>query len=267
VEGKTGLFINSVFLAPMKYASASGLTLADKLRVSWWIIALTAVVSYLAIHVSRLENRRVVFASIAILVGTVYTFFSSGIVNGHYLVETYPFFLILVFGVLIQRSIQPRLTIMALIVFLLSFESISEYVKLVKTRKEPAQYRPTFEVVDQLKKRNLDSSRILFLDYHIGYWLLHQYPLTKSTTHPSNLGRPFLFPYMNDSNRTSLDELKSIMENVRPEVIVSQANGIEFFEDSSAENRYFKSELQNDFRTIYTNPTHRIYIWKRNSNN
>ena len=265
LEGKTELFINSVFLAPMKYASASDLTMADKLRVSWWIIILTAAISYLAARGSRPENRRVVFASIAILVGTVYTFFSSGIVNGHYLVEVYPFFLILVIGVLLRKSAQPRLGILAVIVFLLSFESISEYVKLLKTRKDPTQYRPTFEVVDQLKKQKLDSSTIFFLDYHIGYWLLHQYPLTKSTTHPSNLGRPFLFPFLNDSNRTSLEELKSIMENVRPEVIVSQANGIEFFEDTSVENMYFKSELERHFRSIYTNPKHRIYIWKRDS--
>ncbi|MGZ3975709.1 MAG: ArnT family glycosyltransferase [Flavisolibacter sp.] len=267
LEGKTDLFINSVFLAPMKYASASGLTLGEKLKVSWWILAITAVICYLAARFSSTERRGIVFASIAILAGTVYTFFSSGIVNGHYLVEVYPFFLILIFGVLIKQWNQPRLAVVAVIVFLLSFESISEYVKLATTRKDPTQYRPTFEVVSELKKHKLENSKIFFSDYHIGYWLLHQYPLTKSTTHPSNLGRPFLFPYFNDSNKTSLQELKSIMENVRPDVIVSQTNGIEFFDDTSSENRYFKEELQKDFKSIYTDPAHRIYIWQRDTTN
>jgi hypothetical protein len=263
-QGKTGLFVNSVFLAPLKYASASDLTWADKLKTTWWLLLVTAVVAFIAARFSRRENQRIVVASILVLAGTVYTFFSSGIVNGHYLVQLYPFFLILLLGVLPARTIQPNLAIVALVVVALSFESVMEGVRLAQARKDPPEYRPTFEVVSELRKLKLDDEKIFFTDYHIGYWLLHQYPLTKSSTHPSNIGRPFLFRYFNDSNITSLAELRYILERIQPQVIVSSSEGLHFFTDSSSENQYFKNEVREDFKMVYKDPKDRIYIWKRN---
>jgi hypothetical protein len=111
----------------------------------------------------------------------------------------------------------------------------------------------------------LDEEKIFFTDYHIGYWLLHQYPLTKSSTHPSNIGRPFLFRYYNDSNNTSLAELRYILEGIKPQVIVSSSEGLDFFADSSSENQYFKNEVREVFQVVYKDPKDRIYIWERNS--
>jgi hypothetical protein len=224
---------------------------------------LTALITYLAIRFSKEENKQIVFACVAILTGTVYTFFSSGILNGHYLVQVYPFFLLLIFGVLVQRTMQPKLGIAAIVVILLSVESLLEYGRIIKTATNRAAYRASFEVVQELKKRKLDDDKIFFASYHIGYWLLHQYPLTKSTTHPSNLSRPFLFPYFNDSNKTSLQELKYILKDVKPEVIVSESGGLNFFPDSSSENLYFTKSLSENFELIYKDSVDRIYIWER----
>lgn len=262
-EGKTELFFDSVFLAPMRYARALQYDLLEKLKFTWWIILVVGVVSIWAIRRAEKENRSVVFYIVAILVGTTYTFFSSGIVNGHYLVQLYPFILILFFGIIFQQSFQPKLSIAALAIFLLSFESIGEYYRLTAGLKDPAEYRPTFEVIRELKKRKLEDDKIFFADYHIGYWLLNQYPLTKSTTHPSNLGRPFLFEYYNDSNKTSLAELKHIMDDIKPAVVVSDGDDLDFFDDNSTENKYFKKELSKDFEMVYKDTVDRIYIWER----
>jgi hypothetical protein len=167
------------------------------------------------------------------------------------------------FGIIIPKTIKFKLSIAAIVVALLSFESILEYGRLVQNIGKPEEYRPTFKVVSELKKRKLDDDKIFFADYHIGYWLLNQYPLTKSTTHPSNLGRPFLFKYFNDSNKTSLDELKFIMSDVKPEVIVSSADDLYFFQDSSSENIFFRKTLSEDFDMIYKDTTDRIFIWER----
>jgi hypothetical protein len=263
VSGKTALFINSVFLAPMQYAKALGMSWTDKLKTCWWIISLTGVIAYWSVRVSKAENKKIVFCCIAILAGTVYTFFSSGIVNGHYLVQVYPFLLMLIFGVLVQKSIRPTLGIAAIVIVFLSVESLLEYVRIIKTAKDRAAYRPTFEVVRELKKRKLDEDKIFFASYHIGYWLLHQYPLTKSTTHPSNLSRPFLFPYFNNANKTSLQELQYILEQIRPQVIVSESADLHFFPGSSSENLYFSKSVNENYQMIYMDPVDRIYIWQR----
>lgn len=262
-EGKTEIFFDSVFLAPLEYAKALQYSMLEKLKVTWWAVFIIAVASLLAIRKADHASRRVVFYIVAILSGTVYTFFSSGIVNGHYLVQIYPFLLMLVFGIIFQKAFQPKLSIMALAVVLLSFESVTEYYRLLVGLKDPAEYRPTFEVIRELKKRKLDDDKIFFADYHIAYWLLNQYPLTKSTTHPSNLGRSFLFQYYNDPNKTSLDELKYIMDGIKPAVVVSDGDDLDFFDDNSRENRYFKQELREDFEMVYKDTVDRIYIWER----
>jgi len=265
LSGKTELFVNSVFLAPLEYAKALQYGMIEKLKATWWLIVLAIVVSWLAIRLSDRQHRLPVLGSVAILAGTVYTFFSSGIVNGHYLVQVYPFLLILLLGVILQKKIQLKWAMVTGLVFLLSFESILEYYRLVKGFQNRAEYRPTFEVISELKKRNLDDDKIFFADYHIGYWLLDQYPLTKSTTHPSNIARPYLFKYYNDSSKTSLEELKRIMEELRPEVIVSESEDLSFFPDNSLENIYFRKTLHQDFEKIYEDPGDHIFIWERSN--
>jgi hypothetical protein len=197
------------------------------------------------------------------LTGTVYTFYSSGIVNGHYLVQIYPFLLLLLFGVIVYPEIRVKWSVAAVLVILLSFESILEYRRIIKSIQEPTEYRATFEVIRELKKNKLDTEKIFFADYHIGYWLLNQYPLTKSTTHPSNLARPYLFRYYNDSSKTSLEELQYIMEEIKPGVVVSESKGLDFFPDNSSDNNYFKMMLDRDFEKIYEDRADRIFIWER----
>jgi len=263
VSGKTGLFINSVFLAPLKYARALNFSFIDKLKTSWWVLVLVGIVIYLAVRRANEATRRLVYVCSAILAGTVYTFFSSGIINGHYLVQVYPFILVLVFGVIIKKSITLEFPVAAIAVILVSLESLLEYTRLPKAIQNPSEYRATFKVLDELKQKGLDRDKIFFADYHIGYWLLHQYPLTKSTTHPSNLARPYLFPYYNDSVQTSLEELKHILEGIRPSVIVSETDGLKFFPGGTTEDAYFRNIVNRDFQMIYKDSTDRIYIWAR----
>lgn len=264
VSGKTALFVNSVFLAPLEYAKALQHDWLDKLNATWWIIVLAAVICYGSFKLSKEEDRKFIYFCTAMLAGTVYTFYSSGIVNGHYLVQVYPFLLLLLFGVLLRKTVQPKLSIAAIFVLLISFESLSEYYRLISGWQNPSEYRPTFEVIAVLKKRNLDDEKIFFADYHIGYWLLDQYPLTKSTTHPSNIARPYLFKYYNDTRETSLEELKYIMEKLKPQVVVSQSADLDFFPDHSPENVYFKKSLAKDFEPVYIDTTDAIFIWERN---
>ena len=53
------------------------------------------------------------------------------------------------------------------------------------------------------------------------------------------------------------------MEEVRPEVIVSQSEDLEFFPDSSAENIYFKKTIDQEFEKIYEDKDDQIFIWER----
>lgn len=263
MANKTELFINSVFLAPLEYANASHTGAAAKLKNTWWIILLTALVSYAAARSAQKGQRFLPLVIITILAGTVFTFFSSGIVNGHYLVQIYPFLLILVLGIIIRSEWKPGFPIAALVVFVLSFESVREYAPLIRYRNNFSEYRPGFEAVTELKKRHLQEEKIFFADYHIGYWLLNQHPLTKSTTHPSNIARPYLFKYYNKTAETSLEELQYIFEELRPKAVVSKTGNLHFFPDPGPENAYFYKIMKESYIMIYQDAGDRIYIWQK----
>ncbi|MEI9810916.1 MAG: hypothetical protein WDO16_25240 [Bacteroidota bacterium] len=38
------------------------------------------------------ERREIAWLCVVIVMGTIYTFFSAGMVNGHYLIQLYPFY-------------------------------------------------------------------------------------------------------------------------------------------------------------------------------
>jgi hypothetical protein len=77
------------------------------------------------------------------------------------------------------------------------------------------------------------------------------------------LARPYLFPYYNDSVQTSLEELRRILESIRPGVIVSETDGLKFFPIGTMEDAYFRNIVNRDFQMIYKDSADRIYIWAR----
>ncbi len=262
--GKTDIFINSVFRAPLDYGQGQGLSVFQKLKQTWWIVIVSLLLAFFTLKYVKDANKPFAYLSIAMLLGTVYTFFSSGIVNNHYLIQVYPFILILVFGILIQKELRLKPYLLILFVVFVSAESLLEYYRILNshTKNSSVYYRQSFQIRDVLEKRGLGKTKIFFIEYHIGYWLLGQYPLTKSTTHPSTLTRPYLFKYFTASN-TSLDELKYLMEQKRPDVVVGKQEHLEFFPSDSDENDYFKAIIKKDFRIIYHDEKNHIIIWQR----
>lgn len=264
IEKKSDVFINSVFLAPIEYGNAQQYSFIEKLERTWWVILAALLLSMPAIKKITAKNKELTISSIAVLSGTIYTFFSSGIVNGHYLIQIFPFVLLLLVGSVIQKKWHVRFRWLVLFVILISVESLVEYYRLFKSYSNNSTfyYRTSFQIVNELKKKQLDKKKIFFIDYHIGYWLLHQNPLTKSTTHPTNLGRPFLFKYFDDYN-TPLQELKYLMEEVRPDVVVSHEVQFGFFLPDGEENIYFRTVIGKDFKLIKQDSDKEFFIWQR----
>jgi hypothetical protein len=263
INGKLDLFTGSVFLAAFEYGQASSVGTMEKLRKTWWIILAGIIIAGAGLKKSQSGNREVTALTALILLMTVYTFYSSGAVNGHYLIQAYPFMAIIFLGV-VARSIRIRIRYLVIIVLLVSAESWIEYSRVVRnlSSRGTAYNGKSFQVISELKSRGLDNKKIFFADYHIGYWFLHQYPLTKSTTHPSSLRRPFLFRYFGNSNKTSLEELAYIFQVVRPEIIVSKNRRLSFFVEEAEENNYFRAMTDSSYQMIIEDDRNRIYTWQ-----
>ena len=264
VKQKLTLFINSVFMATLEYGHTMQYTILQKLATALWIILLGLAISFLALRSSKNENRNFTWVCVSILLGTIFSFYSSGSINGHYYIRVFPFISLLVLGIIIKKEFNPGFAGLSLFVLLISIESIIEYYRLANHYAQNSRLYNgnTFRVINELKSRQLDNKKIFFADYHIGYWFLHQYPLTKSTTHPSSLSRPFFFKHFGNY-RSSLEELKYIMDTIKPEIVVSRNSRLDFFPEKSYENLYFDSTIANHFNIIYKKPDKHIFIWQR----
>jgi 4-amino-4-deoxy-L-arabinose transferase-like glycosyltransferase len=267
INHKLNLFIDSVFLAPYEYSHAAQTTLFQNLKKTWWVFLLGLFVSFFALKRSGQAHKEIVWIFVLALLATIYTYYSIGTVNGHYLIQIYPFISILIVGFIFPKEYNFGFGKLSLFILLISFESITEYYMLFNNyRQHSTLYNgKSLEVIKELKARHDDDKKVFFANYHIGYWFLHQYPLTKSTTHPSTLTRQFLFKYADIQSKSSLEEIKYLMENVKPEIIVSRSMYLDFFDEFSEENTYFKNIIDTNYTMIYQNHDKRIFIWQLKS--
>lgn len=265
LQYKLTLFIDSVFMATLEYGHKTNITFLNKLSTAAWIIALGLFFVILALLFVEKENKKKAGIFIALLISTIFTFYSSDTVNGHYLIQVFPFIAILFLGFTLKYELKFfNYLRAAVLILLLSIESFIEYYKIIKNYSEYSTFYNgrAFTSVNELRKLKLENKKIFFADHHIGYWLLNIYPLTKSITHPSSLSRPAFFKHFGDT-RTSLEELKYIMEEIKPEVIVSRREDLSFFKEDSPENIYFASLMKKDFTIVYSNPKEKIFILQK----
>ena len=156
-------------------------------------------------------------------IGVLGSFVMAGKVNGHYLLQCYPLIFILCAWLGFERYLSSKKAIGLFVIFcvLLPFESYKEYGAIYKNKQVHGTYYngEGIEVPAYLKKKQRPLDNILFLEYHIGYWILEKRPPTMAVTHPSNLFRTHLFPYYN-KRKTAQEELSYILDSLKPAVIV-----------------------------------------------
>ncbi|MDF0707179.1 ArnT family glycosyltransferase [Flagellimonas okinawensis] len=187
-----------------------------------------------------------------VIIGILLSFMQTGKVNGHYLIQLYPFVLIpagVALGKLpkLKKSYKPLIIALLLLV---PMESYLEYVNIVsnKIKKGSFYNGEGIDVPKYIVKNGLDTQNIFFTEYHIGYWVLGEAPPTKAATHPSNITRDELFPDMHNPRRTGIEELKYIMEVIQPKTLVAR-KGKEIFDKKLEDyNTYIDAYLDKHYK-------------------
>jgi hypothetical protein len=249
LTGQVDIWWKSVVLAPLEYTRAEPFA-PEK------ILPFTMVISAFFFFAWRnqkvdFKNPRVQLLFIALL-GVCFSFIKGGKVNGHYLIQLYPVLLLFV-GAFVSNIAALRKwrigLIMLVLLFLAPIESYREYYAIHAHKQEHGSYfnGEGIRVPQYLKKKGLDKEEVFFLEYHIGYWLLDQSPLTRAATHPSNLCRDELFPYFDNPRQTAMEELKYIMEDLKPEIVVVRKNKRIFNKKQEAANAYTSGYIQDHY--------------------
>lgn len=252
LEGYSQLWWDSVVLAPLEYTEARRYSLLKLAPIA----VFTGLFFYFAFKRKWLspKNHAVMLLSLAV-VGIVLSFIQGGRVNGHYLIQFHPTFLILT-GIVMLRALPPlpvKWKRWGILVFLLlPIESYKEYYNVVSYKINRGTFfnGEGFSVPAYLQENNMETTDVFFLEYHIGYWLLPANPPTRAATHPSNLCRDELFRFYDNPRETSMEELAYIMDTLRPEIVVTRYERRIFGEKEEEENRYMLNYLQSHYNVV-----------------
>ncbi|TDQ33153.1 ArnT family glycosyltransferase [Zeaxanthinibacter enoshimensis] len=252
LAGQGALWWDSVFMAPLAYSENKKRSLLTFLP----LILVMGAFLYAAFKKGWLSSRQPgILLLIMALAGVLFSFMKVGRINGHYLIQFHPLFLVLLAVVASRALPGPRTTIkkaFMVLLILLPAESYLEYVAVTRHKADKGTFYngEGISVPRWLKEQGLEDESTLFLEYHIGYWLTDQHPPTKSATHPSNICRPELFPFYNNPRDTAMEEIRYLMHSVKPGIVVVRRGKPIFDKTLPEENHYMQTFLDSHYRVI-----------------
>ncbi|WP_343488155.1 glycosyltransferase family 39 protein [Allomuricauda sp. d1] len=252
LSGETMLWWQSVFMAPMAYSSSKPATII-KVVLFFLLFSVWVLFSFKKgwLDFKKREAKILVVISF----GIVFSFLQTGKINGHYLILIYPPLLLL-----IELSVSKigwlkklnRPSILLIVFLLLPMEAYLEYYNIIKNKVQNDTFfnGEGINVPKYIIGNQIDTKNILFFEYHIGYWLLNEEPPTKAATHPSTILRESMFPYMQNPRKTSMEELRYLMEKVRPPIVVTRRNRRVFDKKMEEANAYINAYLEENYQKL-----------------
>ncbi len=248
------LWYKSVIKAPLEYTAARRYSI---LEMAPFLILISAFFiwtwkrKYIDFKDSSLQLLMMA------IVGVVLSFIKGGRINGHYLIQLYPILLPLVFIALGRLPLLKKFIwkpVYFIIILLIPIESYVESVNVISNKFEKGTFfnGEGISVPKYIQEHNLETENILFLGYHIGYWVLGENPPTKSATHPSNICKDEMFAAYDNPRKTAMEELRYIMESVRPKTIVTRKNRRVFDKEQLEENKYIDAYLVAHYKALAT---------------
>ena len=249
LEGIPKVWTDSVIQAPLAYSRDQQSSVLNVLP----LVLILLVLGLLSWRKKWLDFRDRGIQLLAVVVaGVVFSFLKSGKVNGHYLMQIYPFVLLLL-GIALSVTVKVKSHVYGYSIAVLLFlpvESYTEIANIIRNKKDQGTYfnGEGFSAPDFIRENDLDQKNVLFFEYHIGYWLLGASPPTKAATHPSNICRPSLYPYYNNPRKNALSELEYLLDNLKPRTVVTRRGKSVFDKEYVAEDAYVRDYLAEHYR-------------------
>ncbi|MFM1878664.1 MAG: hypothetical protein RLZZ241_1530 [Bacteroidota bacterium] len=260
-SGQFTLWWDAVIKAPLAYSEVANIGGSFYLfyLIFGFLLWLALKKNWLRINAPEIQLLCIV------LIGILLAFFKGGRINGHYLLQFYPIALVLLFTALRQLS-QRVLSLftggIVLWMLLLPVESYLEYAALFKNYRDSGQwYNGEGVVVPAYLNRNFpNEKKVFFLEYHIGYWFMDAQPPSAVVTHPSNLCRTSLYPFIPGSHSDSESEIRYIMDTVQPQIIVRRKGKPIFDHQFMIENAELESYLLTQYYRDTTLGRAEVYL-------
>ncbi|MFD0863331.1 ArnT family glycosyltransferase [Sungkyunkwania multivorans] len=255
---------NSVIAASLQYNAAKD---GNFLKTLMIVVPMLLLSAFFVLKSERWKvmatQRKYLFMLLLALAGILFSFVKIGKLNGHYLIQAHA---ILVIFVCIACTRMPKFNYRPLlIIFLLGVqaEAVKEYMLIGKraVAGKSLYNGEGIEIPVHLTEKYGDVESVYFINYHIGYWLLDTEPITMAVTHPSNIVRDDLYPFMNNPRKNAMEEIDHIMKKLRPTFVITKYRYHFFLDKEDPEDVYFKYFLDNDYEL--TDTIGQGYVFKR----
>ena len=239
ITGNSEILFTSVFEASLAYSDTS---LNSMMKTLPLLVGFLVVCALSWKFIKPRRSFADLMIIIVMIIGQSFMFFKSGKINGHYLIQVFPFVVILVTALIAKiplgKKIIKLLPALLLVLFiLLPVESYLEIGTLYKSYRENGTlYNGEGNTVPAYLKEKFGTEKpknIMFLNEHIGYWTLDTYPPTSIATHPSNLFRATAYPFVENAHANAEEELGYILNKIQPNFIVYDERRIPVDKESS----------------------------------
>ncbi len=213
-------------------------------------------------EMSHSQRRSNIFL-LCFLVSTGLSIVMGGAAHPHYLIQLIPFATLymavgLDFFFSRMRKWQVNIAISWILIMALA-PILPSYLYLQSRLAEgkDLNHGPAYEIVDYLEQSNPERDSIYMMIDHVVYWLINEKPLTRTTTHPSILGRRYLLELIVGGETTTARELSIVLDK-QPKFIVT-TDFVWYLEHDLAAKALLEKSLQNDYRLVNEIQGRQIY--------
>jgi 4-amino-4-deoxy-L-arabinose transferase-like glycosyltransferase len=191
-------------------------------------------------------------ATLVLLVGAITSVLLTGIPSRKYWIQSFPFLAVFVafaIGYIPSGRLRMLATISGLLILLTAIGH--RWVLAYSTtfhnleRAHGFQYGAEWELAKYLKRENPTGEPIYLMSDHIVYWFIGQYPLTRLSTHPSNIAKPEFVETIEGSSATPESEMTKILLK-RPLFIVKTAQ-LMYLDETASMDKLFRNALAEEY--------------------
>ena len=161
------------------------------------------------------------------LLGTELSILSGGAANPHYLIQLVPFMSLsaaALLGACLNRRARWFIQTAVLLSCAASLLAVVPEYKMTASRimaGRPLIHGAACDIADYLKHNSVPGDPIYMMTDHIVYWLIDAEPLSRSTTHPSNIAKEYLLDVLIGPGTSTASELSKVLA-VKPRYIVKR---------------------------------------------
>ncbi|MEL6495237.1 MAG: glycosyltransferase family 39 protein [Cyanobacteria bacterium J06623_7] len=223
LTGKSSIWFDSVVLAPLSYSGSGEDPAGYKLillLIGFWLLY------FLWCQISRSPQREFSLLQVTLL-GIVVSIVLGGEFHQHYYIQGFPFLALTLALFWCKLPIRlGRMIIVALASFFLVLELNPVYAKYGELSDrwiggQPLNHGTAYEIVAYLEQHNPTNEPVYMMKDHIVYWFTDLKPLSKVATHPSNLGKEYLYQYVVGATDSMTAELAQIFAQ-KPQFVVKR---------------------------------------------